>query len=195
MWVVVKTAFCLTRLNNDIIVDMETVSWSLPENDPEVSRLIKKDREDSTWSSTFAHIGSTKNGSFTREWTTQDFRRSINLLRDPETDLDAFYRTILRDPVVCQQFSERYHFDPKEFWENYISDFPEEVCDYETYVRDIYPTHLPIDVEREAKIGDYSDAELLKFLKIYNARIGRCTGNNELRPMFLGQFFNLLIIE
>jgi len=170
----------------------ERISMVLPELNPEVQQL-NKERKNYWTRSGFDHIGSTKNGSFTREWNARDFKDQIRYLKT-EPDLDFYSRVILQDKNMRDVFVKKLGVSPDEYWQNadYVRE-DEPGITKEEYLEKHFWKSLAIEPEVQDILRNSSDDFLLETLKTYNKEINRIRketlGNiDQMRQDFMPNF-------
>ena len=171
----------------------ERISMILPELNPEV--IDSNKRKKNSWlKSDFAHIGSTKNGSFTREWNLLDFRNQIKYLKT--SDDPIFYlRVILQDSKMRDIFVKKLDVSPDEFWHNSYEHEEDPNLTRDEYMKKYLWKALAVDAEIQGVLKDLPDDFLLETLKVYNQEIGRIRDESlekisEMRPDFMTNFEN-----
>lgn len=149
----------------------ERISMVLPELSPDVKQS-NKERKNAWFKSGFDHIGSTKNGSYTREWNLHDFRDQIQYLKSND-DVIFYLRTILQDHEMRDIFTEKLNVSPDEYWQNtYLrEEFPN--LTREEYLEKDFWKSLANEGETQNILKKLPDDFLLETLKVYNKEINR----------------------
>ncbi len=149
----------------------ERISMVLPELNPEVRQSNEK-KKTGLFAAGFEHIGSTKNGSFTRNWDLHDFRDQIDYLKAGE-DVDFYFRVILQDPNLRDTFVKKLNVSVDDFWETtYLREEHPEITKDE-YLEKHFWKRLALDCSISGIIKKLPDDFLLETLQVYNREITR----------------------